>query len=81
MEETIVTDPLADTEIKKDSRQSWFVCVAASLLVGFSIVVNNSFGVLFVNLVDEFDEGRAKIGKYVYNTMYYYMTIFVTGAI
>ena len=80
MEETIVTDPPADPEIKKDSRQSWLVCIAASLLAGFSVVVNHGFGVLFVHLVDEFDEGRAKIGKCIYNTVHYYMTIFVSGA-
>lgn len=72
MAETIVSSvTLTGSEIEKDSRQSWFVCVAASLLVGFSMVVNNSFGVLFVNLVDEFDESRAKIGKCIYITMQY----------
>ena len=73
MAETSVT--LTDSEIKKDSRQSWFVCVAASLLVGFSMVINNSFGVLFVNMVDEFDGGRAKIGKSIqYNTIQTYIS-------
>ena len=50
-------------ELGKDSRRSWYVCLGAFLLVGFTLGINNSFGVLFVSLVDEFQDSKTKIGE------------------
>ena len=51
--------------LQKDSKRSWLVCFGAMFLVGVSIGLCNSFGVLFTSWTKEFQESRSKIGGYV----------------
>ena len=53
-----------DEGIQKDSKRSWFVCVGAVLLIGISLGIANSFGVLFASWTQEFKESRTEIGKH-----------------
>ena len=53
--------------LQKDSKRSWLVCVGAVFLVGVSMGLCNSFGVLFASWTREFEESRTKIGR---NAMY-----------
>ena len=46
-----------------DSKRSWLVCLGAVFLVGISMGVSNSFGVLFARWTREFQESRTKIGR------------------
>ena len=49
--------------IKTDSKQSWYVCLGAVVMVGASMGMTNNFGVIFVNLLDEFHQSRRETGK------------------
>ena len=51
-----------DEGIRKDSKRSWVVCVGAVFLIGISLGIANSFGVLFASWTQEFKESRAEIG-------------------
>ena len=49
--------------MQKDSRRSWLVCLGAVFVVGSSLGIANSFGVLFASWTQEFQESRTKIGR------------------
>ena len=63
--EKVSSEVQKDEGIEKDSKRSWVVCISAVFLVGSSLGIANSFGVLFASLTQEFQESRTKIGKRV----------------
>jgi hypothetical protein len=63
-ESSLKVNPLPVTVIhsRKDDKQAWIVCVAACLVQTLIIGVNHSFGVFYVEFLDEFHCSKGVAG-------------------
>ena len=54
---------------QQDTKWSWFVCFAGLVCNVITCGFAYSYGILFPNLLDEFQEGKAKTGKSASSTV------------